>query len=73
LITRVVRAAGGLLDAELPVEELRPRRAVVRLQRLERRVLVVLDEQRLLELGLLHGRPPDRRWWRPQYYSITAE
>ena len=57
---RVVRAAGGLLDAELPVEELRPRRAVVRLERLEDRVLEVLDEQRLPELGLLHGGPPDR-------------
>ena len=41
---RVVRVAGGLLDAEPPVEELRPRRAVVRLHRLERRVLDVLDE-----------------------------
>jgi hypothetical protein len=40
---RVVRAAGGLLDAEAPVDELRPRRAVVRLDRLEGGVLEVLD------------------------------
>src|SRR5262249_30708768 len=52
---RVVRAAGGLLDAELTVEELRTRRAVVGLDRRERRVLDVLDQQRLLEPGFLHG------------------
>src|SRR6185436_14471347 len=34
---RVVRAARGLLDAEAPVDELRPRRAVVGLDRLELR------------------------------------
>src|SRR5512144_2813005 len=66
---RVVRAAGGLLDAEPPVEELGPRRAVVGLQRLERRVLEVRDVERLLELGLLHGGPPDRMWCRPQYVT----
>src|ERR1700730_1799694 len=70
----VVRAAGGLLHPELPVEELRPGRAVVRFQRLELGVLEVGDEERLPELALLHDGPPDRMWWRPQYLTpkVTA-
>ncbi len=56
---RVVRAAGGFLDAELPVEELGAERAVVRLDRREFRVLEMRDQQGLLELRFRHGEPPE--------------
>src|SRR4029453_187615 len=36
------------------------------------RCRLILDEQRLPELGLLHSGPPDRMWWRPHYLTLAS-